>query len=95
MGDSNLTDYWEEKRQIRQARTQDGYVGVFQVKSRYQIIAPYSDAFRVGMRKLGAKWRYRSRCWSVRSHDHEAIVTLIASCFGAEKVPEWMRLGKG
>lgn len=91
MVDTDINAYWVRKRAERSRLRAEGLVEVTRVKGRYQVVSPYNERFRLGMLEMGARWRERSECWTVRVVSRRLLIDLIKKCYGADKVPEGMR----
>lgn len=86
----NMRQYWDDVKSDRKRMTDSGGVDVREAKGRIQIIAPYNARFHDGMIELGARWRYRSQCWSAQRVSKRLVAKLIRECFGDEHIPRWM-----
>lgn len=81
---------WHARRRRQMEARADGVVRVARNKSKLHIIAPFDEQFRVGMKRIGGKWRFRSQVWSVDAEQLSEVRKLIAESYGPGKVPDWM-----
>lgn len=83
--------HWTHLRERRDQVRAEGGVDVQKVGRRYHVVSSYNNEFRAGLVSLGGRWRDRSQVWSVPVATRPHLIALIEKCYGAEKVPGWMR----
>lgn len=91
----NPDAYWDRRRLKNTGTRERGEVYIRIAGRRYQVVAPAHDAFKAEVEQwFGVRWRHRSGMWSVPVYHRFKLRALITSCFGADKVPAWMRVDR-